>query len=177
MPPRPASPLPTDPPAADAVPRPCHEMLIDELTRMMARQRGDYVSDLFRSGVSTAHLWVLMKVGLYGELSMSGIAELLGIGLPNVTGIVDRMEERGLVERSRDPEDRRVVHVRLTEAGRRIPEGMEGLQRDLLGRVVRELDTHTIERCLAVVREVEAEAGPPPTDPRCAAQAVRGERG
>jgi DNA-binding MarR family transcriptional regulator len=152
-------------------------MLLDELTRTMSRQRGDYVTGLVRSGVSTAHLWVLMKLRMHGELSMTGMAELLGIGLPNVTGLVDRMEERGLVERSRDPDDRRVVHVRLTESGRRIPDGMEGLQRDLLGRVVRELDQDTMERCLAVVREVETEAGPMPVDRRCTAPAGRDERG
>jgi len=81
------------------------------------------------------------------------------------------------VERSRDPDDRRVVHVRLTESGRRIPDGMEGLQRDLLGRVVRELDHDTLERCLAVVREVETEAGPMPVDRRCTASVGRDERG
>jgi hypothetical protein len=70
-----------------------------------------------------------------------------------------------------------VVHVRLTESGRRIPDGMEGLQRDLLGRVVRELDHATLERCLAVVREVETEAGPMPVDRRCTAPAGRDERG
>jgi len=68
-----------------------HETLLDELTRTMARQRADYMSGLFRSGVSTAHAWVLMKLRMHGELSMTGIAELLGIGLPNVTGLVDRM--------------------------------------------------------------------------------------
>jgi DNA-binding MarR family transcriptional regulator len=34
-----------------------------------------------------------------------------------LTGIVDRLEERGLVERERNSEDRRVVEVRLTEEG------------------------------------------------------------
>jgi DNA-binding MarR family transcriptional regulator len=177
MTPRPSAPLPVRPQSADATPGPSPAVLIDELARLMARQRGDYVSGLCRSGVSTTHLGVLMKLRMHGELSMTGIAERLDIGLPNVTGIVDRMEERGLVERFRDPDDRRVVHVRLTEAGRRIPEGMEGLQRGLLGRVVRELDDDTIERCLAVVREVETEAGEPPADPRCVAQAARGEKG
>jgi hypothetical protein len=87
----------------------------------MARQRADYMSGLFRSGVSTAHVWVLMKLRMHGELSMTGIAELLGIGLPNVTGLVDRMEERGLVGA---PEtDWRVVHVKQVRSD---PRRMEG---------------------------------------------------
>ena len=69
------------------------------------------------------------------------------------------------------------MHVTLTTAGRRIPDEMEGLQRDVLGRVVRAMDRETLERCLAVVREVETEAGPVPVDRRCAALAARDERG
>ncbi len=48
---------------------------------------------------------------------MSRLAELLDVSLSNATGLVDRMEERGLVERVRVPDDRRVVLVRLTAAG------------------------------------------------------------
>jgi DNA-binding MarR family transcriptional regulator len=40
----------------------------------------------------------------------------------NVTGIVDRLEQLGLVQRKRVPEDRRVVRVRLTARGRRLME-------------------------------------------------------
>jgi DNA-binding MarR family transcriptional regulator len=111
---------------------------------------------------------VLMRLRYLGDMSISGLAEVLGMGLPNVTGLVDRLEERGLVERLRDPGDRRVVRVHLTEAGGRIPDGMEGLQRDVLGRVLQAMDRVTLDRCLAVLDEVDAEAGPAPVDPRCA---------
>lgn len=153
------------------------DALSNGLARTLARRRADYVSSLVHGGVSTAQLWVLMKLRYHGDLSISGVAELLGLGLPNVTGLVDRLEERGLVERRRDPDDRRVVRVRLTDLGRRIPDGMEGLQRDVLGRVVRAMDRVTLERCLAVVDAVETEAGPQTIDPRCTGPAARDERG
>ncbi len=153
------------------------DVLSDGLARTLARRRVDHVSGLVHGGVSTAQLWVLMKLRYHGDLSISGLAELLGLGLPNVTGLVDRLEERGLVERHRDPDDRRVVHVTLTPAGCRIPDEMEGLQRDVLGRVVRAMDRETLERCLAVVGDVEMEAGPVPVDRRCATPTVRAEKG
>lgn len=143
------------------------------LTRVLMRQRADYASDLARDGVSAAQVSVLMKLRLYGDLSITGLASLMGMGLPNVTGIVDRLEERGLVERRRDPDDRRVVHVRLTDAGCRIPDGMDGLQRDLLGRVLAAMDRASLERCIRVVDDVEKEAGPAPVDPRCAGDRSR----
>ena len=45
---------------------------------------------------------------------MSRLAEMLDVSLSNATGLIDRMEERGFVERIRVPEDRRVVLVRIT---------------------------------------------------------------
>lgn len=47
-----------------------------------------------------------------GELSSS-----LGIGLSAATGLVDRLVQHGLVRRTPDPKDRRVIRLRLTAAG------------------------------------------------------------
>ncbi len=48
---------------------------------------------------------------------MSALAELLHCDNSNVTGIVDRLESRGLVERRPAEHDRRVKHLIVTEAG------------------------------------------------------------
>ena len=160
MAPRPSTPLVSD----DAL----RADLGDHLARALARRRGEYVTRLVRDGVSSAQMGLLMRLRYLGDMSISGLAEVLGLGLPNVTGLVDRLEERGLVERLRDPADRRVVRVHLTEAGSRIPDGMEGLQRDVLGRVLQAMDRETLERCVAVLDDIDAEAGPAPVDPRCA---------
>lgn len=47
------------------------------------------------------------------------LAEALGLTPAAVTDIIDRLEDRGLVRRSRDPQDRRAIRVELTPAGRR----------------------------------------------------------
>jgi DNA-binding MarR family transcriptional regulator len=51
------------------------------------------------------------------ELPMSALAEELHCDASNVTGIVDRLEERGLIERRPDPADRRVKRLALTDDG------------------------------------------------------------
>jgi DNA-binding MarR family transcriptional regulator len=53
-------------------------------------------------------------------LTPGGLTRALLVTAGNVTGIVKRLEERGLVERLPVPEDRRTVRVRLTERGRRL---------------------------------------------------------
>lgn len=45
--------------------------------------------------------------------------------MPDVTRLLDRMEEAGLVARSRDNEDRRLVSTRITDAGRKMVDGLD----------------------------------------------------
>jgi len=53
-----------------------------------------------------------------GPMAMRRIAQTLSCEPSNITGIVDRLEARGLVERQPDPGDRRIKLVVATEAGR-----------------------------------------------------------
>ncbi|MFJ6214678.1 MarR family winged helix-turn-helix transcriptional regulator [Streptomyces sp. NPDC092296] len=53
-----------------------------------------------------------------GPLPMRRIAQTMSCEPSNITGIVDRLEARGLVTREADPQDRRVKLVAVTEAGR-----------------------------------------------------------
>ena len=57
---------------------------------------------------------------LESPLSMRHLAALLGCDNSNVTGLVDRLEARGLVTRQPSEEDRRVKHIVLTAPGRRL---------------------------------------------------------
>jgi len=69
---------------------------------------------------------------------MHGLAEAMDVSQASATGIVDRMEQRGLVERGRDAEDRRVVRVAITDEGRRLVAGMANDRREHLAQMLAE---------------------------------------
>lgn len=54
------------------------------------------------------------------ELPMSALADSLNCDASNVTGIVDRLESRGLIERRSSSGDRRVKMIAVTEEGQRV---------------------------------------------------------
>jgi MarR family transcriptional regulator, organic hydroperoxide resistance regulator len=60
---------------------------------------------------------VLRILGNQGPLAMSELAEALSCDASNVTGMVDRLEARALVERRPGARDRRVKEIVLTPAG------------------------------------------------------------
>jgi DNA-binding MarR family transcriptional regulator len=68
-------------------------------------------------GLQRQQFWVLGALS-EGPRRMSDLAACSQTSQASLTGIVDRLEERGLVLRVRTPEDRRVVEVALTEQGR-----------------------------------------------------------
>jgi len=94
---------------------------------------------LVRLGISMAQLNIMYVLQRNGEMPMSRLADVLNVSLSNASGLVDRMEERGFIERTRVAEDRRVVLVRVTNAGTRVIEENDALSdelmRDVLGRL------------------------------------------
>jgi DNA-binding MarR family transcriptional regulator len=101
---------------------------------------------MLRNGISMTQHHILSLLDRHGEMSMSHLAEMLDVSVSNATGLVDRMEERGLLERVRITDDRRVVHVHLTETGRTLLADVEVLKDDLVRRILAELDREQLER-------------------------------
>jgi DNA-binding MarR family transcriptional regulator len=67
--------------------------------------------------VSQPQLSCLLALQEYGPLSLSKLAKYILVKPSTVTGIIDRLEQKGLVRRERSLLDRRVVTINLTEAG------------------------------------------------------------
>src|SRR5258708_38962235 len=69
-------------------------------------------------GLSEGRMGVLFRLLRCGDTPLGDLAEALDSTPRNITGLVDNLEKDGLVERVPDPDDRRSVRARLTEAGR-----------------------------------------------------------
>lgn len=72
--------------------------------------------------VSAAQVNCLLALYENGPLPPSQIAKHMMVNSSTVTGIIDRLEQKGLVERMRISLDRRVITIQLTEMGKRLAE-------------------------------------------------------
>jgi DNA-binding MarR family transcriptional regulator len=95
---------------------------------------------VLKAGLSMAQINILYTLKRCGEMPMSRLAEMLNVSLSNATGLIDRIEERGYVERTRVPEDRRIVLIRVTAAGEQMLRDLDVLSDDLLRSVLGRLD-------------------------------------
>ena len=76
--------------------------------------------DLEKLDLTPPQFYVLATIGYLGGVPFSEIGAKMMVTVSNLTGIVDRLEEKGIVVRERDKHDRRVIHVKLTEKGKKL---------------------------------------------------------
>ena len=102
---------------------PGHEMSDSEeeilkSLRRIIRAVGLYSHRLVsQTGLSTPQLICMRQLHKDGEMQTSHLAEAVNLSPPTVCGILNRLEQRGLVSRTRQASDRRRVLVSLSESG------------------------------------------------------------
>lgn len=96
--------------------------LIYQIRRLM--QAGSlYTKELNKNyQVSAPQLHCLLTLYENGPLPPSHIAKYIMVKSSTVTGIIDRLEYKGLVRRTRNSPDRRVINIELTEKGKTLAE-------------------------------------------------------
>ena len=119
---------------------------------------------LLRQGISMTQLHVMHLLDRHGEMAMSHLAEMLDVSVSSATGIIDRVEERGFVERDRVPTDRRVVLVRITDGGRRMLDDVEVLREEILERILDRLNETQLIRVAAALDDLRTAVASTLTD-------------
>jgi len=107
--------------------------------------------------ISPTQSAALATIERRGPLTLGELAELERVQPPTITAAVGRLEEQGLVDRRRDPEDRRVARVQVTAAGRKLLKETRSRTSAYLERRVGELsarDRATLERAAAVLERL-----------------------
>ena len=85
----------------------------------MERLSDERVQEL---GLTGAQFDVLAQLSTHEGISQQALSEQLFVTKGNVCGLLDRMEEKGWVERQPDPNDRRAHRLYLTDVGRSVAE-------------------------------------------------------
>lgn len=98
------------------------------LSQLLGRQ---FQERLEPYGLTTFHWVILCCLWEQDGLATSALGEQLQQVGGTLTGVIDRMEERGLVRRERDASDRRIWRIWLTETGRQLEEVLPNLAADL----------------------------------------------
>jgi DNA-binding MarR family transcriptional regulator len=112
-------------------------------------------------GVTGPQRLVIRLVGQRPTQTASEIATTLGNHPSTLTGVLARLEARGLIERHTDPEDRRRARFTLTPAGKRIDRERRGTVEAAVRRALSRVSANALESTRqtfsALVAELERE--------------------
>ncbi len=123
-----------------------------------------------RYGTSCGRFTVLALLNRRPDrmLTPSGIADSCGVTRATITGLLDGLEQDGLVERTRGSGDRRTMQVRLTAAGRRFLDGMLPDHFRRLARLMHGIgvsDRRILRRIAGTIADNAATLSTDPADP------------
>jgi MarR family 2-MHQ and catechol resistance regulon transcriptional repressor len=124
------------------------------MTAWSPRDREGAFKTWHRDALSLVHLNVLTALEAEGPLPMKRLADVMDVSDAGATGIVDRMEKRGLIERRHSADDRRVVLVYPTDAGAKVFSDMASHRRGMLSSVFAELTDEEMAALLVGMRAI-----------------------
>lgn len=110
------------------------------LFRIIFKSANKHFEEIERTaGVSGAQLWALSEVASAGEIMVSQLAKAMSLHQSTTSNLVEKLEAKGLVTRVRSVDDRRVVKVQVSPAGKAIlskaPGPVRGILPDALMRM------------------------------------------
>lgn len=142
---------------AEGVRQALADELLNELTSWSPRERLGTFKTWQRCSLSLVHLNVITVLeAADGPLPMRHVAEALDVSDASATGIIDRLERRGFVERRHAEDDRRVVLVQLTAAGSQVFREFGEMRRRRLAALLERLDEAELAGFLGGVRALRA---------------------
>lgn len=136
-------------------------MELNECVNFLLTQAQLKVFQYFKSRLSdfdvTPVQYGIMKCLWNEDGQMPGqIAASLGLDGSTITGILDRMENKGLVKRTPDPADRRALRVNLTEQGKNLQKPVENVIADANKIVLQTLTQDDKEKLYGYLRHIVA---------------------
>jgi DNA-binding MarR family transcriptional regulator len=127
------------------------EQVEERLVIQTMRQQS---SSLLTLNLTVQQCQVLIVLWIEGPVPAHAIAEVLHVGANAVTGIVDRLVTRGLVERHESTQDRRVRLVGLSAEGRRLVDELTAAHRTQRRLLLERLSTDTLQQYADIINEM-----------------------
>lgn len=135
--------------------------LIKEVLFMVKHGIGKEMENAGLPGITPSQGLMIGLIGKHGKMKVSELSEKLGLNNSTTSGMIDRLEKQGVVERLRSEEDKRVVFIRLSpklsEMESEIHNKIDGIVEKLIAKGGTEEDYDKIIEGLTILKRLLTE--------------------
>ncbi|MCW2912784.1 MAG: transcriptional regulator, MarR family [Actinomycetia bacterium] len=145
----------------------------DVLARVSRGIKGASADGMRQLGVHIGQNFLLEELWREDDLTLGELARRMGVEVPTVTRMTKRMEAAGLLARTTDTRDRRVVRITLTDQGHALREKLPAVLDDVARRALRDLTPDQRDQLIKLLSHVADNMTEPAPQPETAPAASR----
>ncbi|NKI16082.1 MarR family transcriptional regulator [Spongiibacter sp. KMU-166] len=120
-----------------------------------ARLRRIVIDEIFKPlKVTRSQAWALAYLSRRDGLTQSDLADDMDLGKVTLSGLIDRLEDVGMVERRPDPSDRRIKRIFITKEGRRVIKEMRVITLENNRQMLEDISLEEVVQTVEVLKKL-----------------------
>jgi len=138
---------------------PARTFILDDQVQHLLRRAHQRASSIFLSVLADAQLtptqfFALARLHETGKLSQNRLGRLAAMDPATIQGVIRRLQERGLIERLPDPNDRRRMLLSLSPLGQETVSGLLADAKTIGGEILAPLNPEEQDQFMALLRKL-----------------------
>lgn len=121
---------------------------------VVTRQINARLRDIFGEGLTNDQFLILRLIAGQEKCTSTYLAEAVAVGKSSITAIINRLDEAGMIERTRDENDRRQVYLTMTEHGKSVCSTSEKQMQEVISPYLFHFEDHDIERFITMFEKL-----------------------
>jgi DNA-binding MarR family transcriptional regulator len=113
------------------------------------------LKELYKDNITLPQCLILEFIHREGELKMTDLANSMGVTTAAMTGIIDRLVRDGYIARNFDPQDRRVIKVKLTTKANTLVKRINQQKRQMVIKIFGKISASDRQDYLRIVTQIK----------------------
>ncbi|MEW6274062.1 MAG: MarR family transcriptional regulator [Bacillota bacterium] len=127
---------------------------LEEVALQLMRRMHAKMDVSMAYGITGSQFFVLKRIHEHGRMTVSAAAEEIGVSLSAITALVDRLVKAGLVTRSRDEDDRRLVWLEVTPQGEEVLKACQAGRKQIMEKYLGQLADDDLEQLVRIYEKL-----------------------
>ncbi len=124
------------------------------LITMVRSMRNKMLNRKLKGDLTRGQVYILRLIKQDPQHNISDLAKIMGISLSSVSGLIHSLEQKGLIERQRSKEDRRIINIKFTSQGEHILKEMDRMREEILSKYLEHLEPEEVNTLVELVEKI-----------------------